>query len=174
MRKFVTVALLAATMFPATAAMAQSRDELRRDRQDIREERRDLDRAYARGDRRDIREERQDLRNAHREYREDRRDFRDDRRDRQYGRNDWQAYRNGNRQLYARGDWRAPFRYQTFRPGVRIAAPYYGSRYVIADPWRYRLPPARGATRWVRHYNDVLLIDYRRGIVVDVLRNFYW
>ena len=173
MRKLITAALLAATMFPATA-IAQSRDELRRDRQDIREERRDLNRAYARGDRRDIREERQDLREARREYREDRRDFRDDRRDRQYGRNDWQNYRNGNRALYARGNWRAPVPYQPFRPGVLIAAPYYGSRYVIADPGRYRLPPARGATRWVRHYNDVLLIDSRRGVVLDVLRNFYW
>lgn len=173
MRKLISAALLAATalspLLPA-AAQAQSRAELRRDREDIREERRELDRAYRRGDPRDIREERRDLRDARREYRDDLRDRDRDR----WGRDDWRGYRDRNRAVYARGGWQAPFRYRTFRPGVRIAPAYYGTRYVIADPWRYHLPPARRATRWVRHYDDVLLIDYRRGIVLDVLRNFYW
>lgn len=168
MRKLMTLALLAAAAMPI-GAQAQDRGELRRDRQDIRQEQRELNRAYRYGDRRDIREERRDLREARREYREDLRD-----RDRNWRRDDWRTYRNQNRALYNRGRWDAPFRYQTFRPGVRIAPTFYGTRYVIGDPWRYHLPAARGATRWVRHYNDVLLIDYRRGIVLDVLRNFYW
>ena len=104
----------------------------------------------------------------------DRHDVRQNDRDRAWGRDDWRSWRNSNRSLYARGNWNAPFRYQTFRAGVRIAPNYYASRYVIADPWRYHLPPARPNTRWVRHYNDVLLVDYRRGIVVDVIRNFYF
>ena len=45
---------------------------------------------------------------------------------------------------------------------------------MIADPYRYHLPLASGYSRWVRHYNDVLLIDYRRGVVLDVIRNFYY
>ena len=69
---------------------------------------------------------------------------------------------------------RAPFRYQSFRAGGRIAPDYYGPRYVIADPWRYHLPAARPGLRYVRHYNDVLLVDYRRGYVVDVIRSFYY
>lgn len=169
MRKFITAAMLAAIALPA-AAGAQSREELRRDRQDIRHEQRQLDRAHARGDWRGVREQRQDVREARREYREDLRD----RRDRNWGRDDWRGYRSGNRALYARGNWRAPFRYQQFRPGVRIASSYYGPRYVIADPWRYRLPAARSSARWVRHYDDALLIDYRRGVVLDVIRGFYW
>jgi Ni/Co efflux regulator RcnB len=44
----------------------------------------------------------------------------------------------------------------------------------VNEPGRYRLPPARGAQRWVRHYDDVLLVDTRRGRVIDVVRNFYW
>ena len=44
---------------------------------------------------------------------------------------------------------------------------------MIADPWRYRLPPARGYQRWVRHYDDVLLVDVRRGVVIQVIRGFY-
>lgn len=168
MRTLVITALLGTIALPGVAA-AQSPGELRRDRQDIRHEQRDLQDAYRYGDRHDVREQRRDLRDAHQEYREDLRD-----RDRQWARDDWRAWRNTNRALYARGSWNAPFRYQVFRPGVRIAPSFYGTRYVVVDPWRYHLPPARAYTRWVRHYNDVLLIDYRRGVVVDVIRNFYW
>lgn len=174
MRKLITAVLLAATAFPAMAS-AQSAGELRRDRRDIYEERQDLRDAYRRGDRGDIRDERRDLRDAREEYREDLRDYRRDnyRRD-NWGRNDWRGYRDHNRALYRGGNWRAPFRYNSFRPGYRIAAPYYSQRYWIVDPYRYRLPRAYGYQRWVRHYNDVLLIDIRRGIVLDVIRGFYW
>lgn len=173
MKKFVTAALLAAVALPAvalpTAASAQSREELRRDRQDIRHEERQLQDAYRRGDRRDIRDERRDVREAHREYREDLRD-----RDRSWGNDDWRHWRDRNRGLYSRGSWRAPFGYTSFRAGGRIGPAYYGSRYVIADPWRYHLPRAGRYESWVRHYNDVLLIDTRRGVVVRVLPGFYW
>ena len=94
-------------------------------------------------------------------------------RDRNWGRDDWRSYRDRNRALYARGNWRAPFRYQTFRAGGRIAPAYYGRSYWINDPWRYHLPRARANQRWIRHYNDVVLIDYRRGIVVDTYNGFY-
>ena len=167
MRKLIIIALMTATAVPS-AAMAQSRGELRRDRQDIREEQRELNQAVRRGDRRDIREERRDVREARREYRDDRQD-----RNRNWGRDDWRGYRDQNRGIYARGNWRAPWRYQTFRPGARIGAGYYGQRYWIADPWRYRLPQAGRNQRWVRNYDDVLLIDTRRGIVIDVIRSFY-
>lgn len=151
MRKLILSALMAATVIPGVAS-AQSYGELRRDRQDIREERRDVREAQRRGDWRRVEGERRDLRDARREYREDLRDARRDRRDwgdrdRRWGRNDWQSYRTQNRALYARGNWRAPFRYNTFRPGVRIAPNYYGQRYWINDPWRYRLPPARANAR---------------------------
>ncbi|HEX8383529.1 MAG TPA: RcnB family protein [Sphingomonas sp.] len=166
MRKLITAVLLAATAFPA-AASAQSAGELRRDQREIREEQRELRQARRYGDRGDVREQRRDVRDARQEYREDRRDYR------QAGRDDWRGYRQQNRALYARGNWNAPFRYNSFRPGVRIGAPYYQQRFVISDPYRYRLPRPTGYQRWVRHYNDVLLIDTRRGYVVDVLRSFY-
>ncbi|QNQ09041.1 RcnB family protein [Sphingomonas alpina] len=168
MRKLIIAALIGATAFPA-AASAQSQGEVRRDRQDLRQEQRELNRAYRNGDRRDIREQRRDVREARQELREDVRD-----RNRAWGRNDWRGYRDHNRGIYARGNWNAPFRYTAFRPGIRIAPSYFGSRYYIADPWRYRLPNVGRNQRWVRHYNDVILVDTRRGIVVDVIRNFYW
>lgn len=169
MRKLIAGLLIAATTLPVAAvpAAAQSNAELRRDRREIRDERRDLRDAQRYGDRRDVRDARGDLRDARREYREDLRD-------RRWGNDDWRRYRQDNRRLYSRGNWNAPFRYQQFRPGVRIRPAYYGPRYVIADPWRYRLPPIGGVQRWVRHYDDLLLVDVRRGTVLRVIPNFYW
>jgi Ni/Co efflux regulator RcnB len=159
MRKLTLLALLAATISPIAApvaAQAQTR-ELHRDRQDIREERRDLREAYRSGDRREIREEHRDLADARREYREDRRDWRDDHRGR-----------------YEGGRWNAPFAYHRWNHGARMGHGYYAPRYYINDYGRYRLrAPAYGA-RWVRHYDDVLLINIRTGRVLDVRYNFFW
>jgi len=174
MRTLVTAALLAAGMVSAAAPVAaQSRAELERDRRDIREERRDLNHAYRYGDRGDVRDARRDLREARQEYREDLRGRYGDNGG-NWGRNDWRGWRDGHRDLYARGGWNAPFRYNGFRPGARIAPAYYGQGYWIGDPGRYHLPRAVGAQRWVRHYDDVLLVDTRRGVVVDAVRGFYF
>lgn len=169
MRKMILTALAAATLLPvASAASAQSAGELRRDRRDVREEQSELRDARRTGDRGDIRDQRGDVRDARQEYREDLRD-----RNREYGRDDWRGYRDRNGSLYGRGNWNAPFRYTAFRAGSRIGAGYYGQRYVISDPWRYHLPRARYGQQWFRHYGDVILVDTRRGIVIDVKRSFY-
>lgn len=167
MRKMITMMLLAATAMPAMAS-AQSVRELNNDRRDIRQQQRELQNARARGDVRDVRDARGDLRDARREYRED---FRD--RNHRWGANDWSTYRNYNPRLYYRGNWRAPFRYNRWAVGARIAPAYYASSYWIRDPWMYRLPVPVYGTRWVRHYNDVILVDYRRGRVVRVIPGFY-
>ncbi len=156
MRKILIMALMAATAFPAVAN-AQSAAELRRDNRDVRQEQRELQHAKRYGDRHDVREERRDVRDAKQERRED-----------------WQDYRRTHREVYARGNWRAPFRYQAWNTGQRLKPVYYSSRYYIADPYRYRLPPARGNLRWVRHYNDVLLVNIRTGAIVQVHRGFFW
>ena len=160
MRRLIISALVAATVLPAAPAMAQSWGEVRRDRQELREERRELRDARRYGDRGDVRRERRDVREARRELREDRRD--------------WREHRRYNRDVYRRGNWSSPYRYRTWDRGVRIPSGYYSQRYWISDPYRYRLPRAHYGTRWVRHYDDVLLIDTRSGVVVDVIRNFYW
>lgn len=154
--KFISATLIAALMLPV-AASAQSRGELRRDRQDIRQEQRELERARANGNRRDVREQREDVREARREYRED-----------------WQDYRQRNRQLYRGNRFDAPFRYRTFGNGARIGAPYYGTRYQVTNVGRWRLPPPARNQRYVRHYNDLLLVNVRNGVVVRAYRNFYW
>jgi Ni/Co efflux regulator RcnB len=156
MRKLILTALIMATALPG-AAMAQSAGELRRDRQDIRHEQRDLRDAQRYGSRGDVRDARNDVRDAKREYRED-----------------WRDYRQTHRTVYARGKWQAPFRYQRFNAGATVRPAYYSSRYYLADPGRYRLPAAGQNMRWVRHYDDVLLINIRTGRVVNVHRNFFW
>lgn len=156
MRKIILTALLVATALPS-AAMAQSYGEVRRSERQLNEERRELRQAQRYGDRRDIREERRDVRDARREVRED-----------------WRDYRRHHRNDYRRGHWNAPFRYHEWHNGARIAPRYYGQHYVIGNPGRYRLPPVRKHTRWVRHYDDVLLVNVRTGRVLDVIRNFYW
>lgn len=177
MRKIIIMALMAATALPAGAAMAQT-GELRRDRQDIRQQERQLDRARANGDRGDVREQRQDVREARQEYRQDVRDHRQDRREdirdrRGDHRDDWRSYRQSNRNVYARGNWRAPFRYNAWNVGARIQPSYYGSRYFVSDYARYRLPAPGRDLRYVRHYDDVLLVNVRTGRVVNVYRSFF-
>lgn len=156
MRKTIILALMAATAIPA-AASAQSRQEVRESRQDLREEQRELRDAQRYGDRRDIREERRDVREARRELRED-----------------WRDYRERNRNVYARGNWRAPWQYRQWNVGSQLRPSYYSSRYYIGDPGRYRLPPAGRNMRWIRNYDDVLLVNLRTGRVVQVYRNFFW
>jgi len=176
MRKFLIAGLMATSLLPV-AAQAQisprERAELRNDRRDIREERRDVRDARRFGDQQDVRRERRDVREARQEFREDRRDaVRDG--GRNWGRNDWRGYRAANRDLYRGGAWRSNFRYQTFRPGARIGVGLFAPRYYINDFGRYRLPRPGFNQRWVRHYNDVILVDIRRGIVIDAIRGFYW
>lgn len=149
MRKLILISLMAATVLPSTA-MAQPQREVRQERSAVYDQKR-VPAAV-----------RHDSRNAVSE------------RDRNWGRNDWRTHRNSNRALYARGHWKASVRYQTFRTGAKIQPAYYNPKYRISDPWRYHLPRAKANQQWVRHYDDVLLVDTRRGVVVDVIRNFFW
>ena len=41
------------------------------------------------------------------------------------------------------------------------------------DPWYYRLPPAYDDYRWVRYFDDVMLIDLRSGEIVDIIYDFF-
>jgi len=51
---------------------------------------------------------------------------------------------------------------------------FWGDNYMINDPWTYHLPPASPPYRWVRYYDDALLVDTYRGQVVEVMRDFFW
>jgi Ni/Co efflux regulator RcnB len=159
MRKLILSALIGATMLPASAATAQSYGEARRSQEQVRRERQDVRDAQRYGTRADIREERRELRDARREARED-----------------WRDYRQRNRQLYTLPRYYAPrgYTYRPVRSGVTLRPVWYGQRYVIANPYRYRLPAAVGPQRWVRYGNDVLLVNTRNGRVLDVIPAFFY
>lgn len=161
MRK--TWLLLAAAAATLTPLAAQARPgELRHDRQQIREERQELRHARRYGTPQQVREERRDVRHARREYREDRRDYAQ------------RVYRNGRYYYAAPYRYSAPVRYTSFRVGVIAPRVIYTPRYYVNDYYRYRLPAPHGWLRYVRHYNDLLLVNVRTGRVVRVYHRFYW
>lgn len=95
------------------------------------------------------------------------------RRDHRY---DWRRYRDRNRSLFRIGRYYDPYgwNYRRFSIGFSLYPSYYSSSYWLDDPWMYRLPPAYGPYRWVRYYDDALLVNIYTGQVVDVLYNFFW
>lgn len=162
------------------------RNDRRDNRQDGRLERRD--------DRRDWRETRQNDRrdNWRDNRRDDRRDWRQDNRRvqnrwadqrrwdnrwRDNRRYDWWGHRNTHRHIYRMPRYYSPsgwnYGYSRFSIGIYMGGPLYGRSYWISDPWYYRLPPAYGSLRWVRYYDDALLVDVRDGYVVDVIYDFF-
>ena len=95
------------------------------------------------------------------------------RRDRRY---DWRSYREQNRFAFRIGSYFDPFGYgyRSLRPGITLYAGYYQPDYWLDDPSQFRLPPIYGPYRWVRYFNDAVLVDIYDGQVVDVIRDFFW
>lgn len=137
-------------------------------REDWRDDRRDRQRAYAQGYRAG---DRADGRYGNTYRRWDNRGWRND------NRYDWYRYRAANRSLYSPGRYYAPYRnysYSRISIGFRLGSLFYSNRYWIDDPWRYRLPAVYGPYRWVRYYDDAMLVDIYSGEVVDVIYDFFW
>jgi hypothetical protein len=90
---------------------------------------------------------------------------------------DWSGYRRGHPQIYRLGAYTAPYRgysYHRLSIGFVLNSLFFADRYWIADPWAYRLPDAYGSYRWVRYYDDALLVDIYSGEVIDALYDFFW
>jgi hypothetical protein len=97
------------------------------------------------------------------------------RNDRRY---DWRGYRTQYRSVYHMPSYRAPYGwnygYRRFSIGIFLNNMLFSSSYWLDDPYRYRLPPVYGPLRWVRYYDDAMLVDTRDGYVVDVIHDFFW
>ena len=99
---------------------------------------------------------------------------RDWRRDNRY---DWQGWRDSHRNTYNLGRYYAPYRGWSYRRlgiGFTLQPLFFGQDYWIDDPWMYRLPEAYGPYRWVRYYDDALLVNIYNGEVADVIYDFFW
>lgn len=89
----------------------------------------------------------------------------------------WSSYRSTNRTIFAGSRYAAPYRgynYQRFGIGFSLSPAFYGSQYWLNDPYAYRLPEAYGPYRWVRYYEDVLLVNTYSGEVVDAIYEFFY
>jgi len=88
----------------------------------------------------------------------------------------WQDYRHRHRSIFHLGFYYDPFGwgYYPYQIGWRMWPSYFGSRYWINDPWMYRLPYAPPGYRWIRYWNDAVLVDTWTGTVVDVIPGFFW
>lgn len=95
------------------------------------------------------------------------------RKDRRY---DWYKHRNKYWWLFQLGWYNDPFGwgYQPYGIGWRMWPSYYSSHYWLSDPWQYRLPYAPAGTRWIRYWDDAILVDLWSGQVIDVIYNFFW
>lgn len=89
---------------------------------------------------------------------------------------DWYNHRHRNRSLFHLGFYFDPFGwgYYPYSIGWRMWPSYYSSQYWLRDPWQYRLPYAPPGYRWVRYWDDAVLVDTWSGQVVDVIYNFFW
>ncbi|MFN2100236.1 RcnB family protein [Altererythrobacter sp. MF3-039] len=120
--------------------------------------------------------DKRDYRHRDRHYRSDHKRW-DRKRWRNHHRYDWHGHRYSNRHIFRLGRYYSPYRhhrYSRISIGFYLDNLFFGSRYWISDPWRYRLPPVYGDYRWVRYYDDVLLVDTWSGEVVDVIYDFFW
>jgi hypothetical protein len=90
----------------------------------------------------------------------------------------WSNYRSSNRGAYRLPRYYAPSGwgsgYRRFGVGYSLSSILYNQNYWIQDPYTYRLPEAYGPYRWVRYYNDALLVDLDSGRVVDTVYDIFW
>lgn len=95
------------------------------------------------------------------------------RNDRRY---DWRNYRDRNRSNFRVGVYFDPFgwNYRRYNVGWRLWPSYYSQSYWLNDPYMYRLPYAPWPYKWVRYYDDALLVNTFNGQVADVIHDFFW
>jgi len=90
----------------------------------------------------------------------------------------WQSYRSSNRNAFRLPRYYAPYGwndgYRRFGIGSMLESLLFNQSYWIDDPYDYRLPEAYGEYRWVRYYNDALLVDIYSGEVVDVVYDIFY
>jgi hypothetical protein len=89
---------------------------------------------------------------------------------------DWRRWRDRNHSLFNLGLYFDPFGwgYRRYNVGWRLWPSYYNDSYWLNDPYMYRLPYAPWPYKWVRYYDDALLVNTYNGEVVDVMYDFFW
>src|SRR3546814_18440064 len=65
------------------------------------------------------------------------------------------------------------FQYHRFVAGNRLNGRYYAPAYRLNYDARWRIPRAGAGLSYIRHYDDLLLVNVRSGAVVRVYRGFF-
>ena len=88
----------------------------------------------------------------------------------------WRDHRRRHRSLFRLSFYFDPFGWNYRRHGIgwRLWPSYYERSYWLDDPYMYRLPYAPYPYKWVRYWDDALLVDTWSGEVVDVVHDFFW
>jgi Ni/Co efflux regulator RcnB len=89
---------------------------------------------------------------------------------------DWRRWRDRNRSRFHLGVYLDPFGwgYHRWNIGWRLWPSFYSSNYWLDDPYAYRLPYAPWPYKWVRYYDDAILVNTYTGQVADVIYDFFW
>ncbi|MEY4161234.1 MAG: hypothetical protein RLZZ136_1855 [Pseudomonadota bacterium] len=91
--------------------------------------------------------------------------------------NDWRGWRDNHREFYRLSRYSPPYRSWTYRRlgvGFFLDRLFFSTSYWITNPQMYRLPEAYGPYRWVRYYDDAMLVNIYSGEVEDVIYDFFW
>lgn len=85
-------------------------------------------------------------------------------------------YRQQNWWLYRLGNYYDPYgySYRSWQPGFTMWPSYYSQDYWLDDPMMWQLPRVYGPYRWVRYWDDAILVNMYTGQVVTVMPNFFW
>lgn len=90
---------------------------------------------------------------------------------------DWYGWRNRYPGYFQVGLYHSPYRNYSYRRltiGSLLDSLFFDQDYWIADPGYYRLPEVYGPYRWVRYYDDALLVNIYTSEVADVNYDFFW
>lgn len=88
----------------------------------------------------------------------------------------WHAYRTANAMIFRLGHFSAPrgAHYARYDAGQYLPPIHFISGdFWLKDAVVFHLPPAPTDARWVRYYNDALIIDARTGYIIDAVHNIF-
>lgn len=88
----------------------------------------------------------------------------------------WRDLRLRSADLFRLPDFVTPYPGATYsRPalGSRLRARFYEMDHWVARPEQYGLPEPPAQSEWIRYYEDVLLVDFQSGVVMDVIQDFF-
>ncbi len=97
---------------------------------------------------------------------------------RQFQKFDWLAVRDAKPNLFKMTHYENPygrdFSYRPLSVGNYLDTRFAADAFMIRNEASLGLPDDYGPYRWVRYYDDAVLVDMRAGKVIDVVYDMFW